>query len=89
MSTTPTSAAFLLNAPFVWEQARHLARRVLRDAGELPDERVEHVYLTALSRRPRPEELELGRGFLAVGGEEALVNYCHVILGLNEFIYVH
>ena len=104
VSTTPSSTAFMLNAPFVWEQARRFAQRVQDRAGGDPGLQIESVYRIALSRPPTAEEREIGLSFLgqpSTGGLEAgtepesmdgpspLAQYCHAVMGLNEFIYVH
>ena len=119
-STTPESALFMMNAPFVLEQARHFAQRVqtelaasggiasndLRHIGtkdnpkrqeEFDSSRtlrvttyVNRVYAIAFSRPPTDEERDLGVAFLSRNdaSDESLVEYCHAIMGLNEFIYV-
>jgi hypothetical protein len=95
VSTTPRSALFLLNAAFVRKQAELLADRVTREAGSDAAAQVEHLYKIAFSRPPTTEERILGMSFLATSndsqgsdGRRGLVNYCHAIMGLNEFIYV-
>ena len=104
VSTTPSSTAFMLNAPFVWEQAKRFAQRVQDRVGGDPGLQIESVYRIALSRPPTPEEREIGVSFLGQGrsgGLEAgkepgssdapspLAQYCHAVMSLNEFIYVH
>jgi hypothetical protein len=104
VSTTPSSTAFMLNAPFVWEQAKRFAQRVQDRVGGDPGLQIESVYRIALSRPPTAEEREIGLSFLGqrgTGGLEAgteaesmnalspLAQYCHAVMGLNEFIYVH
>ncbi len=104
VSTTPTSTAFMLNAPFVWEQAERFAQRVRDRVGGDPGLQIELVYRIALSRPPTVAEHEIGLSFLGqrrTGGLEAveapgslhapspLVQYCHAAMSLNEFIYVH
>ena len=104
VSTTPGSTAFMLNAPFVWEQAERFAHRVRHLAGGDPGLQVESVYRIALSRPPTAEERTIGLSFLGqrrADGPEAdsvpesadapgpLVQYCHAVMSLNEFIYVH
>ena len=104
VSTTPGSTAFMLNAPFVWEQAERFAQRVQDRVGGDPNLQIESVYRIALSRPPTVEEREIGLSFLGqrpAGGAEAkrelgsldapspLVQYCHAVMNLNEFIYVH
>ena len=104
VSTTPSSTAFMLNAPFVWEQAERFAQRVRDRAGGDPGLQIESVYQIALSRPPTAEEREIGLSFLGRRGADAsdagkqsghldapspLVRYCHSVMSLNEFIYVH
>jgi hypothetical protein len=57
ITTVPTQALMLLNNEFVLLQARHLAARVLREAGTDPKARVNTLYGIALSREPTPVEL--------------------------------
>ena len=94
----------MLNAPFVWEQAERFAQRVRDRVGGDPGLQIESVYRIALSRPPTVEEREIGLSFLGqrgAGASEAgkepgsldapspLVQYCHAVMSLNEFIYVH
>ncbi|MDE2965421.1 MAG: DUF1553 domain-containing protein, partial [Acidobacteriota bacterium] len=104
VGTTPISTAFMLNAPFVWEQAKRFAQRVRDRVGGDPGRQIESAYRIALSRAPTVEEREIGLSFLGqrrAGSSEAskepgsldaqspLVQYCHAVMSLNEFIYVH
>ena len=104
VSTTPSGTAFMLNAPFVWEQAERFAQRVRKRVGDDPGRQIEAAYGIALSRPPTAEEREIGLSFLGqrragaleasgeTGSPEApgpLVQYCHSLMNLNEFIYVH
>jgi hypothetical protein len=67
VTTVPAQALFLMNSPFLVEQSRHLARRVLA-APKLDDAgRVELAYKTALSRPPTAKERDRALRFL---GEE-------------------
>lgn len=84
----PEGALFALNAPLVWELAERFAGRVEREAGDDPGAQLRLVYLLALSRPPREEEVEIGMELLEGGDGRALTEYCHLIFGLNEFIYV-
>ena len=86
---TPNGALFALNAPLVWDLAGHLAKRVQFEAGEEPAAQVQRLYRLNLSRPPRAEELEIGLQLLGAETPEALRHYCHLILGLNEMIYVN
>ena len=104
VGTTPISTAFMLNAPFVWEQAKRFAQRVRDRVGGDPGRQIESAYRMALSRPPTVEEREIGLSFLgrrragsleagkepgSLDAQSPLVEYCHAVMSLNEFIYVH
>jgi mono/diheme cytochrome c family protein len=92
----PQQALFLLNSPFVIEQARGLAGR----GGDGDDTAwVRAVYRAALSRDPSADEVEAAVKFLtstadvkpAEGGPPPLtarVKFAQVLLMSNEFLYV-
>ena len=86
---TPNGALFALNAPLVWDLAGHLAKRVRAEAGDELSAQVKHLYLLSLSRPPRGEELGIGLSLLKAGHSDALWHYCHLMLGLNETIYIN
>lgn len=86
-ASSPQSALFALNAPFLWTLSSHFAKRIEKEAGEDMVNRIEHAYMLALCRPPRENELEIGLRFLRSGN--TLTDYAHMIFGLNEFIYVH
>ena len=86
-ASSPQSALFALNAPFLWTLSSHFAKRIEKEAGEDMVNRIEHAYILALCRPPRENELEIGLRFLRSGN--TLIDYAHMIFGLNEFIYVH
>ena len=85
--SSPDSALFALNSPLVWSLASRLADRVIAEVGTDRERQIEHCYLLALSRPPTAEERSIGRQLLQSNG--SLMEYCHVILALNEFIYIH
>ena len=64
-TTVPTQALFLMNAPFVKQQAQKLAERLLGN-GELADDRsrIERLYLLAVSRPPGDAEIQQALAFL-------------------------
>lgn len=58
-SIVPAQALFLMNSPWVMEQAAHAARRVLDETRFGGDEaRVRHLYALAYSRKPSAAELQ-------------------------------
>jgi len=64
-TSVPQQALYLLNSPFVRDQARLLAARAAREGGEDPDRRLRRIYALALGREPSPGETAAGREFLA------------------------
>jgi hypothetical protein len=59
-STVATQALFLMNHPFVLEQSRHAARRLLADPGLDDPGRIDRAYRRALGRPPMASELRIG-----------------------------
>ncbi len=55
-SNTPLQALVLLNDPIYVEAARALAERVMREGGDSSESKIEWIYRTVLSRKPRPPE---------------------------------
>jgi hypothetical protein len=89
ISTVAPQALFVLNHPFVREQARALARRLLQ-ADREDRARIDRAYRLLYGRPPLPVEVDLGLS-LVTGpgpGEQSWQEYCHVLLCANEFIYV-
>ncbi|MEX2120725.1 MAG: PSD1 and planctomycete cytochrome C domain-containing protein [Pirellulales bacterium] len=92
-TTVPQQALFLMNNPFVIEQARHLAARG-EIAGEAnPRRRIERLYAICFGRPPDPDEIELGLGYIHSGSERRAdpeltpwERYCHALLLMNEFV---
>jgi hypothetical protein len=83
-----------MNEPFVRDQARRFAARVTgagTPAGS--SDQVKLAYRVALGRLPSPSELDTAITFLsrpdaAEDRETALVDLCHVLFTLNEFMFV-
>lgn len=70
-TTVPQQALFLLNSPFVEEQARALVHRAdVTILTESPS-RVERLYQILYGRAPAPEELTMGVAFLREAEQRA------------------
>ncbi|HVV01834.1 MAG TPA: DUF1553 domain-containing protein, partial [Verrucomicrobiae bacterium] len=93
-TTVPQQALFMMNSPFVIEQARALARRHEVQSASTSAEKVEQFYRAIFQRRPSPEELQMGEKFLAAQAEESsekfspLEKYAQVLLLSNEAMFV-
>jgi len=89
VTTVPAQALFLMNSPFVQDQAKGLANQ-LRDAPGLDDAgRIDLGYRLAFGRPATSAEKERGGKFLgdkptAAGWTE----FCHALLASAEFLYL-
>jgi hypothetical protein len=65
VSTTGPQALTCLNGEFMNEQARHLASRLVNEAGAETKSQIERAFQLAWCRPPRPEETQAALQFLA------------------------
>jgi hypothetical protein len=97
-TTVPQQALFLMNSPFVLEQAQLLTRRPeVADQAEA-EARIVQLYRRVYGRAPEREEVALGQRFVqeaermpAPAGAQALgawERYTQVLLLANEFCFV-
>jgi hypothetical protein len=97
VTTVPQQALFLMNSPFVIEQAKRVADG-LEDGSADPEATVRSLYRRVLARDPEPREIELGARFLrsqpeTKAGSSAsalspLAEYAQVLMLTNEFAFV-
>ncbi len=100
-SNVPAQSLTMLNDPFVADQARNWAHRLVAMTGLDTDQRIEYIYMVALSRRPTVEEVSNARNFMESEArrlglppgeygldEDVWAAYCHVVFNLKEFIYL-
>lgn len=85
VSTVPTQALTMLNDEFVLRQAKLFADRVMEAAPGDAEKQADLAYRIALSRPPREDERQLAADFLQ---KRTLADFTHVLLNLNEFLYV-
>ena len=89
-TTTPLQKLFVLNSPFMVQQAGAFARRLQH--ADLPDNaaRIHLGYRLAFSREPTDEELRLAEQFLTAGGETDAVweQYAQILLATNEMLII-
>jgi hypothetical protein len=100
-STTiaPQALAFL-NSPHVRGYAHAFAKRLIAAKENSPAEAARQAYLIAIGRSPDDEELSSAVAFIAAqekaysadhkpdARELSLADFCQVLFGLNEFVYV-
>lgn len=96
-TTVPQQQLFVLNSPFMIEQARAFAKRLLDEAGEDVDARIRYAFELAYGRSATQREVLLAKQFLSRDDEEEerslntlnrWERYAQVILGSNEFMYL-
>ncbi|MCA9153220.1 MAG: DUF1553 domain-containing protein, partial [Planctomycetales bacterium] len=64
VSNVPAQALILMNDPFVVDQARLWAKRMLADGSLTVEQRIERMYQEAFSRLPTSDEASAARSFL-------------------------
>ena len=86
-TTTPLQKLFLLNSPFLVEQADALAQRLEQYGGSYQS-KIEHAYQLLWSRQPTSQELELGEAFVSQDVAEVWSQYAQALLISNEMFMV-
>jgi hypothetical protein len=84
VSTVPTQALTLLNNPFVLSEAARFAERVKQQTTD-PGAQVALAYRIALARPPTGAETAIGVDLIR---RQSLVSFAHVVLNLDEFLYL-
>jgi hypothetical protein len=85
-SVTPLQALAMYNGRFVNTEADYFARRVAREAGGDPRNRVARAFSIAFGRLP--SEKESGALLRYAEDPEGLVGLCRILYNANEFVYV-
>ena len=92
-TTVPQQQLFVLNSPFMVEQAKAFAARLHREEPDDDVARIQLAFRLAYGRPPQDAETEMGLGYL--GGvkdpDSKLTlwqSYAQVLLGSNEFTYI-
>lgn len=89
VTNVPLQALYLMNGPFVQEQAAALAQRIMKEKPTLP-ERLRRVFSLCFNRAPDDKELQLARAFFAGGSESdpaRMTAFCQALLSSAEFRY--
>ncbi len=101
-TTVPSQSLFLLNNPFVRDQARFLADRLLGDNQQSDDQRIEAAHWLVFGRHSSAEEVADAHRFIAeyIANQAvqkisdadrrraAWESFCHMLFCSNEFLYV-
>jgi hypothetical protein len=97
-NTTILQALMLMNGQFIGDQTDLSKSEILAAIADMPGwnthQRVTNLFLTALARPPRPEELERFSSYVDRGGakgdpKQALADVFWVLLNSPEFLFNH
>jgi uncharacterized protein DUF1549/uncharacterized protein DUF1553/cytochrome c len=91
VTTTPTQSLFMINGPWMLLRAKALAHRLEKESSATLEERIGTAYGLAFGRPPTADETAAGLHFLQdnpAKSQDALVDFCHVLLNSSEFLYV-
>jgi hypothetical protein len=99
-TTIAPQALALLNSPQIRDYAHGFARQLVPAYKKSPAAAVKQGYSRAIARSPDDDELRSSLDFLSAqeksyaagdqstAAELALADFCQVLFGLNEFVYV-
>ena len=96
-TNVPGQSLVLRNDPFIHQQAREWATRLLQStAGAPDDDRIQRLFETAFARKPATDEVESSRESLTElrklhgHGNDVDVwsDFCHALFNANEFIFL-
>jgi hypothetical protein len=98
-TTVPQQALFMMNSPFLIEQAKALAKRPELASAQDYSVRIRQVYRLLFGREPASEEVTYGLRYLqgseqirpVQAGQTSLTSweeYCQALLMTNEFSFV-
>jgi hypothetical protein len=94
-SIQPTQALTMLNGRFAREAAAAFASRLRTEAGSDRREQVTRALWLALCRSPAATDVDRGMRLMetlerdhGVDADDALVQFCLMVLNLNEFMFV-
>lgn len=98
-STVALQPLFLLNSQFMANRSDAMAKLVQGEAGGDPEQQVRVAFFRTLCREPDQQELSMALEILKSDEMESisvsegtpsreLVQLCHALLNLNEFLYI-
>jgi hypothetical protein len=97
-TTVPLQSLKLLNSDFVRSRATALAKRAEREAGTDVSARIRRTFVLTVARDPNTDELAAAEKFIASQPNEyseqpnadelAWIDFCHMLLASNAFLYV-
>ncbi len=93
VSTVAPQALFLMNHPFVREQATKTAAQLLAGSFDEEDSRIDHAYMLTIARPPTITEREISRDFIESttqlsSSQEAWTQFVQSLFSSLEFRYL-
>jgi hypothetical protein len=91
VTTTPIQSLFMINGPWMLTRAKAFQQRLASDSSLTLEQKIATAYALTLGRPAGDTETSEGVQFLQANSarsDEALVDFCHVLLNSNEFLYV-
>ena len=101
VTTTPTQSLLMINGPWMLSRARALAKRLQSAEFANETDMVDYAFVLTSGRQPTAEQRNAALTFLteqtryaepatdkSTPEMEALIDFCHVLLNSNEFLYV-
>ncbi|QDU37290.1 Planctomycete cytochrome C [Maioricimonas rarisocia] len=90
-TTTPLQKLFVINSPFMVQQATWLVERANADVGEEPAARIDRLYRLLYGRAPTDDELTLAVDFTSAAstdGPDRWQQLAQVLLASNELLFI-
>ena len=91
-TTTTLQGLYALNGPMLLDNSAALSERLAREFPEDDSARVTRAYQLLFSREPTARESEIALEFFAEAAGDARatawIQYSHVLLASNEFLFV-
>jgi hypothetical protein len=93
-TTTPLQQLFVLNSPFLQQQASALAQRLKKEAANGNEARITRAYQLLYQRPATATEARIALEFLSAAkpgspeSEALWQQYAQVLLGSNEFLFI-
>ncbi len=94
-TTSASQSLDLMNSEVILNWSKSFAARVSNDSGLSQDAQIDRAFKLAYARSANEDERKLSREFLArqtgITGsrEQALADFCHMLLNSNEFLYLN
>ncbi len=100
VTNVPAQSLFMMNDPFVVEQAALMAKKLVSQKSKTEEEQIQLAYKIAFSRSASEEEIKKAKEFLQkllqihkvkgniMSNIDVWKDYCHSLFNLKEFIFL-